>query len=136
MPSVGKAPDAAVRAPAKAGPSKAAAFRQPSITANARSSLCLPATPGTTAIAVGMNRAEQPPLSDAARNRCQSCNWPAIPILSGNKRASSRTPASPAMNRPRCSRSDSGDPSSRKATSGMLKLSAIAPMASLEAVNS
>ncbi|KOY15332.1 hypothetical protein AMS66_16420 [Paenibacillus xylanivorans] len=134
MPSVGNAPAAAVRAPAKAGPNKAAAFRQPSITANARTSLRSSDTPGTIAIAVGRNRAEHAPLSPAARKRCHNCKWPASPRLSGNMRASNLTEASTAMNRPRCNRSDKGEPSNRMATSGMLKLSAIAPMAILDAV--
>ncbi|MOA21905.1 hypothetical protein D3C78_1424230 [compost metagenome] len=136
MPRAGSAPLAAVKAPAKAGPSRVAALLLPSMIAKARTSFRLSATPGITAIAVGMNNAAQDPLRPAATNRCHSCNWPARPMPSGSAIASKRMAAKQAIKRTRCSRSDNGEPSKRNSSSGMPELSASAPIASLEPVSS
>ncbi|MNC09932.1 hypothetical protein D3C75_575660 [compost metagenome] len=136
MLRAGSAPLAAVNAPARAGPSKTAALLLPSMIAKARTSFRLSATPGITAMAVGMNRAAQAPLRPAATNRCHSCSWPARPMPSGNAIASRRMAAKQAIKRTRWSRSDSGEPSKRSSSSGMPELSASAPIASLEPVSS
>ncbi|MNN48875.1 hypothetical protein D3C81_1633750 [compost metagenome] len=88
------------------------------------------------AIAVGRNSPEQAPLSAVAAKRCQSCSWPARPIPSGRVIASSLKVARKAMRRTRFSRSESGEPSRRISSSGMLELRTSAPMASLESVSS